>query len=55
MWIVIDGSTDGSPRLRALAAADPSLRVIVLPQNLGKGAAVLQGLEAARPPASRMR
>jgi len=30
-----------------MAAADPALRVIVLPRNLGKGAAVLHGLRAA--------
>ena len=35
-------------RCSELAAADPGLRVIVLPRNRGKGAAVLHGLEAAR-------
>ena len=49
VWVVIDGSTDGSAApVEALAAEDPSLRVIVLPQNRGKGAAVLHGLEAAQ-------
>lgn len=48
VWVVIDGSTDGSPeRLRAMAATDPGLRVIQLPENRGKGAAVLEGLTAA--------
>ncbi|MBP8132962.1 MAG: glycosyltransferase family 2 protein, partial [Zoogloea sp.] len=48
VWLVVDGSTDGSPeRLQAMAAADPGIRVIVLPENQGKGAAVLEGLRAA--------
>ena len=48
VWVIIDGSNDGSPaRLRAMAAADPGLRVIELPHNRGKGAAVLEGLRAA--------
>lgn len=48
VWVVIDGSTDGSmERLSAMAAADPGLRIIALPENRGKGAAVLEGLRAA--------
>lgn len=48
VWVVVDGSTDGTAApLQALAAADEGLRVIVLPQNRGKGAAVLTGMEAA--------
>lgn len=48
VWVVVDGSTDGSTeRLEAMAAEDPGLRVIVLPRNRGKGVAVLAGLEAA--------
>jgi glycosyltransferase involved in cell wall biosynthesis len=48
VWVVVDGSTDGSAEtLQAMAAGDPGLRVIVLPRNLGKGAAVLHGLELA--------
>jgi glycosyltransferase involved in cell wall biosynthesis len=48
VWVVVDGSTDGTAeRLVALAAADPGLRVFVLPQNRGKGAAVLFGLDEA--------
>ena len=48
VWVVVDGSTDGSDeRLRAMAATDPALRIIVLARNMGKGAAVLHGLRAA--------
>jgi glycosyltransferase involved in cell wall biosynthesis len=49
VWVVIDGSTDGSEQpMLARAATDPGLRVLVLPANRGKGAAVLHGLLAAR-------
>jgi glycosyltransferase involved in cell wall biosynthesis len=49
VWVVIDGSTDHSEhRLVDMAAADPNLRVWVLPENRGKGAAVLFGLREAR-------
>lgn len=49
VWVVVDGSTDGTAeRLQAMAAADPGLRVDVLPVNQGKGAAVLHGVAAAR-------
>ena len=49
VWVVIDGSTDGTTAAaRQLAAVDPGLRVWVLPENQGKGAAVLHGLRAAR-------
>ncbi len=48
VWVVVDGSTDDSAaRLADMAAAQPGLRVLVLPRNLGKGAAVLHGLEQA--------
>jgi glycosyltransferase involved in cell wall biosynthesis len=48
VWVVVDGSTDGSTEgLLAMAAQDTGLRVIVLPRNQGKGAAVLHGLEQA--------
>ncbi len=48
VWVVLDGSTDGSrERLAPLAAADPHLRLLELPANAGKGAAVLHGLRAA--------
>jgi glycosyltransferase involved in cell wall biosynthesis len=49
VWVVVDGSTDGSTQqLLSMAAAQPGLRVFVLPENLGKGAAVLFGLRQAR-------
>ena len=48
VWVVVDGSTDGTGEgLLAMAATDPQLRVLVLPHNSGKGAAVLHGLDAA--------
>ena len=48
VWVVIDGSTDGSVEgLQAMAADDAGLRVIYLPHNQGKGAAVLHGIEQA--------
>ena len=48
VWVVADGSADGTPAgLQALAASDTGLRVFVLPENLGKGAAILHGLHAA--------
>ncbi len=49
VWVVIDGSTDGTgERLAQQAAGDPGLRVWQLPHNQGKGAAVLHGLREAR-------
>lgn len=48
VWVVVDGSTDGSAtRLQAMAEGDDRLRVLVLPRNVGKGAAVLHGIELA--------
>jgi hypothetical protein len=48
VWVVVDGSTDDSAaRLSTWAASEPRLKVFVLPQNRGKGAAVLHGLEQA--------
>jgi glycosyltransferase involved in cell wall biosynthesis len=48
VWAVVDGSTDGTAAgLHEMAAADPGLRVLVLPENRGKGAAVLHGLDLA--------
>jgi glycosyltransferase involved in cell wall biosynthesis len=48
VWVVVDGSSDGTPEgLRAMAAHDDGLQVSVLPVNRGKGAAVLFGLDAA--------
>lgn len=49
VWVVIDGSTDGSTaEVQRLAVDDAGLRVLVLPHNQGKGAAVLHGLRAAQ-------
>jgi glycosyltransferase involved in cell wall biosynthesis len=48
VWVVVDGSTDGSAeQLQALAVNDPGLHVIVLPENRGKGSAVLAGIALA--------
>lgn len=48
VWVVVDGSTDGTGlQLQALAQTDAGLKVIVLPQNQGKGAAVLHGITLA--------
>ena len=48
VWVVVDGSTDGTADgLRTMAESDAGLRVLALPQNVGKGAAVLHGLDAA--------
>ena len=49
VWVVVDGSTDGTSQgLLTMAESDPGLRVLVLPHNQGKGAAVLHGLQAAQ-------
>ncbi|MEJ8822861.1 glycosyltransferase family 2 protein [Variovorax humicola] len=49
VWVVIDGSTDGTgQRLAQLAANDAGLKVLQLPENQGKGAAVLFGLRKAQ-------
>jgi len=49
VWVVVDGSTDGSAEaLMAMAKNDPGLTVFALPQNVGKGAAVLYGLQKAK-------
>ena len=48
VWVVVDGSTDGTAEgLETLAARDDGLRVLLLERNSGKGAAVLHGLDAA--------
>jgi glycosyltransferase involved in cell wall biosynthesis len=48
VWVVVDGSTDGTAQgLLDMAQLDPGLRVWVLPHNQGKGAAVLHGLTHA--------
>ena len=48
VWVVVDGSTDGSAQvLQDMALHDPGLRVWLLPHNQGKGAAVLHGATLA--------
>ena len=47
VWVVLDGSTDGSAAALAALLPDPGLRVLILPRNCGKGAAVFHGLVAA--------
>jgi glycosyltransferase involved in cell wall biosynthesis len=48
VWVVIDGSTDGSVKaVISLAKRRAGMRVLFRPQNQGKGAAVLHGLQAA--------
>jgi glycosyltransferase involved in cell wall biosynthesis len=48
VWVVVDGSTDGTDAaLMAMVPEHAGLRVIVLPRNAGKGAAVLHGMRLA--------
>jgi glycosyltransferase involved in cell wall biosynthesis len=48
VWVVVDGSNDGTAEaLQAMAKEDAGLRVLVRPQNGGKGAAVLDGMVEA--------
>ncbi len=48
VWVVVDGSTDGTGEgLAERARTDAGLKVIQLSANVGKGAAILCGLEAA--------
>jgi glycosyltransferase involved in cell wall biosynthesis len=48
VWVVVDGSTDGSAsELLRIAETTPALHVIELPENRGKGAAVLRGIDLA--------
>lgn len=48
VWVVVDGSTDGTAEgLTQMAAGDPGLQVLVLPENRGKGTAVLEGITRA--------
>ncbi|MBL9145716.1 MAG: glycosyltransferase family 2 protein [Verrucomicrobiaceae bacterium] len=49
VWVVIDGSTDSSDKaVQAMLAEHSGLRLIHLPVNQGKGAAVLQGAQEAQ-------
>jgi len=48
VWVVIDGSDDGSgEQLQNLAASEPGLQVIILEHNQGKGSAVYHGAKTA--------
>lgn len=48
VWVVVDGSTDGSEAdLASLPAEFPGFRLIIRERNGGKGAAVLTGTTAA--------
>ncbi len=48
VWVVVDGSTDGTAaRLVALAAHDAGLEVFVHERNRGKGAALFSGFTEA--------
>jgi glycosyltransferase involved in cell wall biosynthesis len=48
VWVVVDGSTDGTDKsLLAMSQNDSGLRVLVLPENQGKGGAVLYGAQIA--------
>ena len=47
VWVVVDGSTDGSDAALERLADGSALRVLRLPRNAGKGAAVLHGARAA--------
>lgn len=48
VWVVLDGTTDGSAAdIADLAKSEPGLRVITLRENEGKGAATLAAMQAA--------
>jgi len=47
VWVVSDGSTDGTYEV---AEATPGVRAVRLPQNRGKGAAMLAGAQLAEAP-----
>ncbi len=49
VWVVVDGSSDGSGEaLTRMATGDHGLRVLIRERNGGKGAAMLDGLREAR-------
>jgi glycosyltransferase involved in cell wall biosynthesis len=48
VWVIVDGSTDGTAEeLQKLAEEDPGFSIITNPHNMGKGAALLRGLDLA--------
>src|ERR1019366_7304139 len=48
VWVVVDGSTDGSATpVQELVARDADVRVLMRPHNGGKGAAVATGIATA--------
>ena len=48
VWVVVEGSSDGSGELlQRMANFEPDLRVLILPENRGKGAAVQHGVREA--------
>ena len=48
VWVIVDGSTDGTgERLKELAAGDADLEVFLQRRNRGKGAALLTGFTEA--------
>jgi glycosyltransferase involved in cell wall biosynthesis len=56
VWVVVDGSTDGSAAsLQALARDDDGLQVIVLPENRGKGRRCSRASARRGQPGSRTR
>jgi glycosyltransferase involved in cell wall biosynthesis len=49
VWVIVDGSTDGSAeKLCGMARTDAGLRVLIRERNGGKGAALLDGLIAGQ-------
>ncbi|NOQ36726.1 MAG: glycosyltransferase [Methylococcaceae bacterium] len=50
VWVVIDGSTDDSDKLLTslLEQYPQALKIIRLAENIGKGAAILKGIEQAQ-------
>ena len=48
VWVMIDGSDDGSPeQLAALAETLPDLRIFRFPENRGKGSVMLEAVRQA--------
>lgn len=48
IWVVVDGSDDGSKEvLEQLAKEESGMKVIALKENSGKGAAILEGIRIA--------